>query len=83
MSSAEFLNTLGGEDEKTVDDKDPPYCDKIHHFLRSLANQPNHFRHVREIIGPDPGKPRPEVLSRLSQEWFRGHIPVIRSRNQK
>lgn len=28
------------------------YCDKINHFLRSLANQPNHKRVVKKIVGP-------------------------------
>jgi len=27
-------------------------CDRIHHFLRSLAHQKNHIKHLKDIIEP-------------------------------
>ena len=86
MSFVEKADIFGGEDNEQLyrpNWEEKPYYDKSDHFLRSLAHQNNHSKHVKRIIGPNPEIPRKEVLSRLSEEWFRCHLPVIRSRNQK
>lgn len=76
---------LGGEDKRIIEkhEQGTPYYDDLNHFLRSLAHQSNHSKHAKGIIGPDPGKPRLETMSRIPGEWYQGHLPVIRSRNQK
>ena len=50
MEKAEELGGADLEDYMTPDEKRA--CDKIRHFLRSLAHQPNHEKHLKEII-PD------------------------------
>ncbi len=83
MSTVENAEAFGGEDKKELEKPEKNYCDKANHFFRSLFHQNNHIKHIEEALGPEVGKPRVETMSRIHQEWFIGHIPIIRSRNQK
>lgn len=46
--------SLGGEDDRNdfVVIELTPYYDKLDHFLRSVANQPNHIKARNKIVGP-------------------------------
>lgn len=83
MASVEHINSLGGEDIKIHEQPEKTYCDKPNHFLRSIFHQSNHSKHSVDILGPILEEPRNETMSRIPMEWFRGHLPIIRSRNQK
>lgn len=53
MGRIEIELSLGGEDDRTSDFfKLVPYYNKQNHFLRSIANQPNHIRAIKKIVGP-------------------------------
>lgn len=83
MSTVENAETFGGEDKKELETTEKIYCNKANHFFRSLFHQRNHIKHIEEALGPAVSKPRVETMSRIHQEWFMGHIPITRSRNQK
>ena len=83
MSMVENAETCGGEDKKELETLEKSYCDKANHFFRSLFHQKNHIKHIEKALGPEVCNPRMETMSRINQEWFIGHLPIIRSRNQK
>lgn len=54
MGRTENELSFGGTDDRILDsifDLIPSY-NKQDHFLRSLANQPNHIRVLKKIVGP-------------------------------
>jgi hypothetical protein len=53
MGRKEDEISLGGSDDPTNDFiLLVPYYNKLNHFLRSVANQPNHHRVAGKIVGP-------------------------------